>query len=154
MKKLLLTTAIFMALSTSAMAKTYTVKMVTNSNSDKMYYFEPDKLTVQLGDTVKWVNVQEDGGHNVMKESGPEGSKPFSGPLLMKKGASYSVTFDGKEGTYEYHCHPHGSLGMTGTVIVGHASPINKGKMKMKMPMNHDMKSMMKNMDKSKSKHH
>ena len=64
MKKLLLTTALTM-LAMPALAKEYTVKEVSDPAGDKPYYFSPDQLTIQPGDTVTFVNAQED-MHDVM----------------------------------------------------------------------------------------
>ena len=47
----------FTAVGSQAMAKEYTVKMVTNLDAEQVYYFEPAEITIQPGDTIKWVNV-------------------------------------------------------------------------------------------------
>lgn len=99
----------------SAHAEEYTVQMV--SAGDKgAYYFEPKQLTIKPGDTVTWVNAQDD-THEVMSESVPEGAQPFESPALEKKGQKWSYTFT-HPGTYEYHCHPHQAMKMQGVVIV------------------------------------
>ena len=119
MKKLLLRATVFSAalliLASSAYAEEYTVKMVTDA-AKGTYYFEPKQLTIKSGDTVTWVNAQDD-THEVMSESVPEGAQPFESPSLDKKDQKWSHTFT-QSGTYEYHCHPHEALKMTGVIIV------------------------------------
>jgi plastocyanin len=68
--------------------------------------FVPATLTVQVGDTVTWVN-QDAPQHDVVADNGEFTSQPFD------KGRSFTFT---KAGTYPYHCSIH--PGMTGTVIV------------------------------------
>jgi plastocyanin len=70
--------------------------------------FVPATLTVQMGDTVTWVN-QDAPQHDVVADHGEFTSQPFD------KGQSFTFTF-AKAGTYPYHCSIH--PGMTGTVIV------------------------------------
>ncbi|MDX2112787.1 MAG: copper-binding protein [Alphaproteobacteria bacterium] len=119
MKNLLLTTALILA-ATPAFAKEYTIKEVTDANSGKVY-FSPDKLTVQPGDTVTFENAQDD-MHNVMFVNQPKQvDEMIMSPMMEKKGDKFSYTFT-VPGTYQFHCHPHESLGMKGTIIVGQAS--------------------------------
>ena len=103
----------------AANAKEYTIKMVTHEDKGA-YAFEPNEITIQSGDTVTWVNAQDD-MHNVMSESLPKGVKAFESPMLEKKGQKWSYTFK-QSGTYAFHCHPHAGAGMRGTVIVDQPS--------------------------------
>lgn len=120
MKKLLFATAL-MLLATPAMAKEYTIKEVSDPAGDKPYYFEPSELTIQPGDTVNFVNAQED-QHDVMFVEVPKGvDEMIMSPMHEKEGDKFSYTFT-VPGTYQYHCHPHEALGMKGTLIVGTAS--------------------------------
>lgn len=121
MKRLILTAAL-MLLATPAMAKEYTIKEVSDPASSKPFYFSPDKLTIQPGDTVTFINAQED-MHNVMFSNVPKevGDEMIMSPMFEKEGAKWSYTFN-VPGTYQFHCHPHESLGMKGTLIVGAAS--------------------------------
>lgn len=120
MKKLLLATALTM-LASPAFAKEYTIKEVSDPAGDKPYYFEPSELTIQPGDTVNFVNAQED-MHDVMFVSVPKGvDEMIMSPMHEKEGDKFSYTFT-IPGTYQYHCHPHEALGMKGTLIVGQAS--------------------------------
>ena len=69
-------------------------------------FFDPDSITVNVGDTVTWVNKSSD-EHTVT------GTGWDSGYLSL--GQTYSRKFD-TAGTYNYLCTPHTQ--MTGTVIV------------------------------------
>ena len=119
MRKLIVT-LLLLTIASPAFAKDYTVKMMTASGPDKTYRFEPAKLAIQPGDTVTFIDAQND-QHNVMFEEVPEGADFVTGPMLKKEGEKWSHTFT-KEGTYKYHCHPHADLGMEGTIIVGKPS--------------------------------
>lgn len=120
MRKLLLATA-FVLLASPALAKEYTIKEVSDPAGDKPYYFSPDKLTIQPGDTVTFVNAQED-MHEVMFINVPkEIDGIIMSPLHEKEGEKWSYTFT-VPGTYQFHCHPHEKLGMQGSLIVGEAS--------------------------------
>jgi len=76
----------------------------------KTYVFNPASITAAVGDTVTWVN-QDDDPHTV-KSSGPEGA--FKSPALDTN-EKYSFTFT-KPGVYKYFCtlHPH----MQGEIVV------------------------------------
>lgn len=94
--------------------------------------FVPDRLTIQAGQMVTWVNDSTQ-MHTVTayQDSLPAGAAYFaSGDLpseraardelsagLIGPGESFSVTFD-VPGTYRYFCIPHEAQGMTGTVVV------------------------------------
>ncbi|MBI3441918.1 MAG: copper-binding protein [Proteobacteria bacterium] len=117
MKKLLLTTAL-MLLATPAFAKEYIIKEISDPAGSKPYYFSPDKLTIQPGDTVTFVDAQED-MHDVMFINVPKGvDEMIMSPMHNKEGDKFSYTFK-IPGTYQFHCHPHEALGMKGTLIVG-----------------------------------
>ena len=119
MKKLILTCALA-ALALPAVAKDYTVKMITGDNAGHAYRFEPNQLAIMPGDTVRFVNAQDD-RHNVMFAAVPKGAEFALSPILEKAGQTWSYTFT-REGTYRYHCHPHEELGMKGVIVVGKAS--------------------------------
>lgn len=66
------------------------------------YIFSPSKLTVHVGDTVKWVDI---GGipHNIV------GTNPVSKKYIKKTAIDangYSVTFKVK-GAFKYYCQIH-----------------------------------------------
>lgn len=111
--------AFTLASTQAANAKDYTIKMVTHEDKGA-YAFEPNELKIQSGDTVTWINAQDD-MHNVMSESVPKDAKPFESPMLEKKGQKWSQTFT-QSGTYTFHCHPHAGAGMRGTIIVDQPS--------------------------------
>jgi plastocyanin len=70
--------------------------------------YDPQEITVKVGDTVTWVN-QDAPKHDVVADNGEFKSS------LFDKGQSFGYTFT-KAGTYPYHCSIH--PGMTGTVVV------------------------------------
>lgn len=114
-----LLTAFILTSAQAVNAKEYTVKMVSHAEKGT-YAFVPNEITVKSGDTVTWVNAQDD-MHNVMSESVPKGVEPFESPMLEKNGQKWSRTFT-QSGTYAFHCHPHAAAGMRGTVIVDRPS--------------------------------
>ncbi|ADQ68609.1 plastocyanin (plasmid) [Halogeometricum borinquense DSM 11551] len=110
--------------------------------------FEPDAITIAPGDTVVWENVGSI-GHSVTayEDDIPEGADyfasggfdsedaarsaysagdPESGDIAG--GESYEHTFE-TEGTFEYFCIPHETVGMVGSVTVtpGGAAEENGG---------------------------
>lgn len=126
MKKLLLTTALMLA-ATPAFAKEYTIKEVTDYDAKKQHFFSPDKLTIQPGDTVNFVNAQDE-IHDVMFVNVPKQvDEMIMSPTQEKKGDKFSYTFT-VPGTYKFHCHAHEQLGMEGTLIVGAASKAGETK--------------------------
>jgi plastocyanin/Cu/Ag efflux protein CusF len=126
MKKLLLATALTL-LATPALAKEYTVKEISDPAGKPPYYFSPDHLTIQPGDTVTFIDAQED-MHDVMFVNVPKGvDEMIMSPLHKKEGDKWSYTFT-VPGTYQFHCHPHEALGMKGTLIVGTPSKAGETK--------------------------
>lgn len=118
MKTLLLSTALMLA-ATPAFAKEYTIKEVTGDGSTaKPYFFSPENLTIQPGDTVTFVNAQDD-IHDVMFVEVPKGvDEMIMSDTLENKGDKFSYTFT-VPGSYSFHCHPHEQLGMKGRIVVG-----------------------------------
>ena len=99
----------------------YTIKEISDPAGNKPYYFEPSTLTIQPGDTVTFVNAQED-MHDVMFDVVPKQvDAMIMAPMQEKAGERWSYTFT-VPGTYHFHCHPHQALGMKGTLVVGQAS--------------------------------
>lgn len=99
------------------------VKMVKSGGSD--YRFSPAAVTVQPGDTVRWIQ-DSDAPHNVQFDSSPKGAKlgaAQSGPYLTSAGQTYEVVIDGRfpAGKYAYECTPHGAMGMKATLVVAPA---------------------------------
>lgn len=107
------------------------VEMVMNAQGE--YRYIPANITVKAGDAIDFVNVSGS-PHNVAfdpakvpadvqqtLEANMPGEKigPLSGPLVIDPNAVYTISFgDVKPGTYEFHCTPHLSFGMTGAVTV------------------------------------
>src|SRR5689334_22645512 len=65
------------------------------------YQFSPADLSVHVGDTVTWTNM-DDAPHTVTTSSGPD---KISSPTL-NKGDTFSFTFT-KTGVYAYYCAVH-----------------------------------------------
>ena len=69
--------------------------------ADGMLVFEPCELTVDVGETVTFIN-NELPPHNVMFADNPELSH---GDLLFTGGETFDVTFE-KAGDYAFQCDP------------------------------------------------
>lgn len=85
--------------------------MVVDVNSN---FFAPRVLTIRVGDTVRW--EFEASGHTVTSGGGCSSDGMFDSGL-RSDGATFSQTFTAA-GSYDYHCVPHCSEGMTGTIVV------------------------------------
>ncbi|MGC6476860.1 MAG: cupredoxin domain-containing protein [Ilumatobacteraceae bacterium] len=94
-----------------AVAPTTSVPMSSSYYSIDIsgFSFAPSALTVQVGDTVTWTNL-DSATHTVTFNGSPSIS---SGGL--QEGGTHSVTFD-SVGTYAYGCSPHAY--MEGTITV------------------------------------
>ena len=100
------------------LAETFKVSM-------KDRQFTPDVLKVKVGDTVEWINDDQD-VHQVISGKDlqdPNLAKPLDGGTLLP-GQHYLFKFE-KPGTYPYMCVIHWSLqsisgkgGMLGEVVV------------------------------------
>ena len=87
--------------------------------------FEPQEITVSVGNRVQWRNVGNI-AHTVTTDpskvadpdgvSVPEGAKEWDSGLLGGD-ETFSRTFE-QPGTYRYVCIPHEGANMVGTVIV------------------------------------
>ncbi len=101
----------------SGEAAMYTVTTVRTGDSSAPFAFDPPSLTIQVGDSVRWVN--EDGAYhtttNRAREGGGNGDL-WEG-ILRNEGASFEFVFT-EPGTYAYFCQPHASF-MEGVVVVG-----------------------------------
>ncbi len=80
-----------------------------------IFRFEPDTLTLQEGDTVRffWEEEAWEPPHNAVEENGLfDSGEPA-------RDVNYTYTFQiGENGTYQYVCEPHEAMGMVGTIIV------------------------------------
>ena len=80
------------------------IKLPLHSSNPKFKKLaEPETLTIQLGDRVRWIN-DDTAAHTITSGSGtPDGV--FDSSLFMS-GNSFEVTFR-KKGTYKYFCMVH-----------------------------------------------
>jgi plastocyanin len=79
------------------------------------YSFSPKNVNITVGDQVVWTNTG--GFHNVDGQKSVFPNNPESFGNSLGSGWTYSFTFN-TPGTYNYHCDPHASFGMTGTIVV------------------------------------
>ena len=96
-------------------------QMVTVQVSDNS--FSPQSVTVNPGDTVRWVLQGSDSGHTVIERNGVFSS----GAVFHAAGDSFSHTFTTADSgrTFEYYCQTHrGCCLMQGSVRVGQNAPI------------------------------
>ncbi|MFC5972245.1 plastocyanin/azurin family copper-binding protein [Halomarina salina] len=81
--------------------------------------FSPESFTLVSGGTVTW--EWEQGGHNVLVDSQPEGggfeNLPGGQSDTQDAGFSYSQTFD-TPGEYSYYCSVHRGIGMEASFTV------------------------------------
>lgn len=77
------------------------------------FAFSPKDITIRVGDTVTWSN--SGGFHTVTGD----GADPFCGTASVPTTCSHTFTLPG---TFTYHCVPHQSFGMVGSVTVLAAS--------------------------------
>lgn len=103
-----------------------TVKMVSGSDGGTAYYFDPIGLFVEPGTTLTFEN--ESGSHSstaYVEGTGsssvtriPADAEGWDSGILSQSGATFEHTFE-VEGTYDYFCVPHKTLGMVGRIVVG-----------------------------------
>lgn len=79
--------------------------------------FTPADLTINVGETVLWDNV--DGEHNVdgRQQTYPGNPESFYSGEAADAPWEYTFTFN-TEGSYQYECTPHAALGMIGSITV------------------------------------
>lgn len=112
---------LFCSIASSVMATIHTVNVGE-------YYYTPSSLTINQGDTVKWIN---DGGyHDVNADVNSQTSMSFNNPVSFQSSATssigaviYTYIFT-VPGTYNYDCSigNHAANGMVGLIIVNSAS--------------------------------
>jgi plastocyanin len=95
-----------------ARAAEYTVEMTD------YYRFNPSYLEIQYGDIVTWVNRDWSDYHNSLSTDGYW----YSGDLDY--GETYSLQFLAPSGSYGYEDSVYWVLGMTGTIVVKPAAPV------------------------------
>jgi plastocyanin len=108
---------------TAAFAQAKTVEVLMKQGAKSR--FDPETVTIAVGDTVKWTNpafvthsVTFD--PSIATKAGdvalPAGVAPFDSGSIEEDG-TFSHTFTVK-GAYKYFCKFHEAMGMVGTVIV------------------------------------
>lgn len=76
--------------------------------------FTPGNVSIAVGETVRWVVTN--GSHTVTPDDAGQPGV-WTGTGLLDAGDQFEFTFT-TAGVYDYHCIPHESLGMTGTITV------------------------------------
>ena len=109
MKNIVLAISLFL-LTVPAFAAEHTVKML-NNGAGGMMIFEPAVLSVNKGDTVKF--IASDMSHNSVSVFTPPGATPWRG----KMNEEISITLD-TPGVYIYECTPHAMMAMVGVIQV------------------------------------
>ncbi len=114
LSSLLLAVIMIVGFSTPVQAATVEVKMGADSG---MLAFQPAKVSIKSGDTVKWVNNKLAPHNVVFDSSDKDADKHTHKALSFSPGESFEVTFS-DPGTYTYYCEPHRAAGMLGTIVV------------------------------------
>ena len=110
--------------------QTVEIKMLQDAQG--AYHFDPAEVTIKSGDGVKFIMVSG-APHNVafdpvqippnakaqLSANMPQQVSELSSPMMMNPNETYTISF-GKmpPGTYSYHCTPHLTFGMKGTITV------------------------------------
>jgi plastocyanin len=112
-----------------ATGKIHEVKMVQDS---KGYRFDPENITVKVGDGIKFIAVSGN-PHNVAFDASgippeskaqlaanmPESATELTSKMLAQPNEEYTVSFAGvKPGKYALLCPVHIQMNMKGTVTV------------------------------------
>lgn len=114
LSSLLLAVTVMFAAIAPAQAETVEVKMGADNG---MLAFQPAKVTIKAGDTVKWVNNKL-APHNVVFDGSVKNADKLSHKgLAFSPGESFEVTFS-EPGEYPYYCEPHRGAGMLGNITV------------------------------------
>ncbi|MFA9517392.1 halocyanin domain-containing protein [Halopenitus sp. H-Gu1] len=97
-----------------------TIDVGAEGNGDGFAY-GPSAVAISAGSEIRWEWTGEGGQHNVQAEpDGQIGESDYefsSGDSVAGADNEYSHTFD-ESGVALYHCVPHLSLGMKGSVVV------------------------------------
>ena len=111
-------------ISLSISSEQHIVKML-NAGKEGMMVFEPAYISVNKGDTVKFVAT--DLAHNSASVEGmiPDGATPWVG--TMSKDIEVTLT---KEGIYVYQCTPHNMMAMVGVIKVESSANLDQVKRK------------------------
>src|SRR5262245_15263979 len=109
MQRILSRTAIMIA----CVGGPITTEAITSNVVFNNFSFTPKTVTIHVGDTVVWTNAG--GSHTVTGD----GADPICGTGTVPVSCSHTFA---EAGTFAYHCIPHRSLGMVGSVVVLPAS--------------------------------
>ena len=113
----LLSLLAFLILPVSLTRGATTIVRVASGNE---LVFSPKSVTVQPGDTVKWI---WDGSSHDVKSGSPGQQTDLFGTQIQQSGATYSHKFT-TPGNFPYFCSPHGACcGMVGTITVAGTPP-------------------------------
>ncbi|MCB0402862.1 MAG: T9SS type A sorting domain-containing protein [Flavobacteriales bacterium] len=85
--------------------------------------FTPANVTINVGDTVEWINTS--GTHNVNGTQATYASNPENFGNSLGSGWTYSHVFT-TAGVNDYRCDAHFNFGMTGTVTVQTPSSVSE----------------------------
>ncbi len=102
-------TSLFLSFTLASSAYAIDVTMGSGGN----LVFEPNEITINAGDTIKFVNGDLP-PHNMIVDGHPELSH---GDLAFAAGDSFEVTFP-DTGDYNFQCDPHAGAGMKGVIHV------------------------------------
>ncbi len=82
----------------------------------KNTYFSPADININIGDTVRWTNIE--GSHNVngTQVTFPDNPESFGNSVGEGWILTHVFSISGK---YNYQCDPHAAFGMTGSIKVG-----------------------------------
>ncbi len=81
--------------------------------------FEPDNITANPGDVIRFVNVEN--VHNISFPAAKNAgfaSLPAASPYLTAPGGTWDLVVDFAPGTYTFQCDPHAPMGMFGSLTV------------------------------------
>jgi pseudoazurin len=119
MKLATLTLAALLAVSfgQTATAEEFEVHMLNKGEKGAMV-FEPDLVRAQVGDTVRFIAIDQ--GHNVETI---EGMIPDGAEMVTGKTNEEIVLTLAEEGVYGVKCKPHVGMGMVALIVAG--EPIN-----------------------------
>ena len=110
--------------------QTVEIKMLQDAQGT--YHFDPADVTIKSGDGVKFIMVSG-APHNVafdpsqippnakgqLSANMPQQVSELSSPMMMNPNETYTISFAKMPpGKYSYHCTPHLTFGMKGTITV------------------------------------
>lgn len=103
-------TKLSLAISIATLLSAGTIEAATVEVDIKKFQFIPQQLTISVGDTVKWNNIEKRQYHSVWFEQLGEEESEYFFP-----DESYQRTFE-QAGSFPYRCGPHEK--MTGLIVV------------------------------------